>query len=188
MKKTLSIIITLFLLTSCSDDKFPQDNLSDIKVTSKEKIKFSVDTATDSPLYDNYNFVMTRTHYSDSSFNDSGLICSSDTATACSLTFKKNNGFWYVKTPDGWQEFYNPKDSLLKVVYFKAAKFILKPVGQNLAYNKKALLGFISEPLYVYTSHNSNLFFDKDFGVVVIDGDVTLFREDFKNKNNADTD
>ena len=177
--KTIIYLIPFLLYISCKE-KRTIDNSKSIELT-KEQFKFSGDTTND--IFNKYNFTMTRTHYSDSTFTDSPLICSSDTAKICSLTFKRKNGFWYVKTNNEWQEFYNPKENLLMLVYFKEQKFTLKPIGTNLEYNKKTLLGFIKDDLYVYTCDNSNLYFDPDFGVVAIDGNETLVREDYKNRN-----
>jgi hypothetical protein len=79
-----------------------------------------------------------------------------------------------------WQEFYNPNDSSIKVVYFKKEKFILKPIGHSLTYEGVSLLGFIKENLYVYSSHNSTFWFEPNLGVVIIDGDEQLIRQDFE--------
>lgn len=129
-----------------------------------------------------YNFTMTRQYFADSSFKDSGLLCQADTAEVCAIVFKKADNFWYVRTPDGWHEFYNPTDSLLQVVYFKEARYILKPVEHDVNYNKRILKGFIKEDLYVHSSHNSYLYFDPEFGVVLIEGDGLLVRNDFEKR------
>lgn len=178
------LVITFCLLTtiiSC-DNKSRQDNSKPITVISKEQFRFAADTTNSRPFHD-FDFTMTRTNYSDSSFTDGPLICSNDTADVCKLTFKVINGFWYVKTDDDWQEFYSPKDSLLKVVYFKKQKFILKPIGERQLYNKKELLGLAKEDLYVYTSHENILFFHPDFGIVTIGRHEQLIRSDFKDQS-----
>jgi hypothetical protein len=130
--------------------------------------------------YGRFDFTSTRTNVNDSVFIDSGLLCSSDTAKVCSITFKKIGLEWFVKVDGQWQEFYNPIDSLIKVVYFKNEKFILKPIGHSMTYDGISLLGFIKEDLYVYSSHKSTLWFDPNLGVVIIDGDEQLVRQDFK--------
>ena len=79
-----------------------------------------------------------------------------------------------------WQEFFNPVDNSIKVVYFQNEKFILKPIAHSMNYDGISLLGFIREDLYVYTSHTSTLWFDPNLGVVIIDGDEQLIRQDFK--------
>jgi hypothetical protein len=170
----------LVVLTSC-DNKSRPNNSQTIKVVSKENRRFISDTTNGKPLND-FDFTTTRINYSDSSFTDLGLICSDDTASACSLTFKIDKGFWFVKTDTDWQEFYNPNDSLLKVVYFKKQKFILKPIGEHLIYNNKDLHGFVKEDLYVYSSHENILYFHPDFGVVVIGRQASLIRSDFDEK------
>lgn len=172
----------LIAIISC-DNKPQPDNSEAITVISKEQYKFVADTTNGRPIND-FGFIMTRTNYSDSSFTDGPLICSDDTANICKLIFKVTKGFWYVKTDEDWQEFYNPKDSLLKVVYFKKQKFILKPIGEHQLYNKRELLGLEKEDLYVYTSHENILFFHPDFGIVTIGRHEQLIRTDFKEKSN----
>ncbi len=129
--------------------------------------------------YGGFDFSSTRTIINDTIFIDSRLLCSSDTAKVCSITFKKIKLAWFVMVDGQWHEFYNPVDSSIKVVYFKNEKFILKPIGHSMNYNGVSLLGFIKEDLYVYTSHTSTLWFDPNLGVVIIDGDEELIRQDF---------
>ncbi|OYU96549.1 MAG: hypothetical protein CFE21_09195 [Bacteroidetes bacterium B1(2017)] len=129
--------------------------------------------------YGGFDFTSTRTIINDTVFIDSGLLCSSDTAKICSITFKKIKLAWFVMVDGQWQEFYNPVDSSIKVVYFKNEKFILKPIGNSLKYDGVSLFGFIKEELYVYSSHITTLWFDPNLGVVIIDGDEQLIRQDF---------
>lgn len=178
--KLILSICLLTVLISCNN-KSRQDNAKNIIVISKEQFRFAADTTNGRPFPD-FDFTMTRTNYSDSSFTDGPLICSDDTSNDCKLTFNVVNGFWYVKTDDDWQEFYSPVDSLLKVVYFKKQKFILKPIGENRFYNNKKLLGLAKEDLYVYSPHENILFFHQDFGIVAI-GRQQLIRTDFKIKS-----
>lgn len=127
-----------------------------------------------------FNFTSTRTFHNDSIFTDSGLLCSEDTSPICAIMFKKVNSIWYIKADSTWQEFFNPKDSLIKVVYFKSKKFILKPLGHSLTHNGIKLFGFVHEELYVYSGHTSNLWFEPNLGVVIIEGNEILTREDFR--------
>ncbi len=129
--------------------------------------------------YGQLNFTSTRTIVNDTVFIDSGLLCSSDTAKVCSITFKKIKLAWFVMVDGIWQEFFNPVDSLIKVVEFKNEKFILKPIGHSMNYNGVNLFSFIKEDLYVFTNHTSTLWFDPSLGVVVIEGDEQLIRQDF---------
>ena len=46
-------------------------------------------------------------------------------------------------------------------------------------YNGFELYGFIKDILYVYTSDNSTLWFEPNCGVVIIEGDDDLVRQDF---------
>jgi hypothetical protein len=79
-----------------------------------------------------------------------------------------------------WQEFYNPDDSSIKVVYFKKEDFILKPIGKSMKFNSVPLYGFTNEALYVMSSHKSELWFDPNLGVVMIDGEYEYYiRQDF---------
>lgn len=130
--------------------------------------------------YGRFDFTSTRTNLNDTIFIDSGLLCSSDTAKVCSITFKKIELHWFVNVEGQWQEFYNPNDSSIKVVYFKYEKFILKPIGHSMTYEGVSLLGFIKENLYVYSSDNSIFWFEPNLGVVIIDGDEQLIRQDFE--------
>ena len=127
-----------------------------------------------------FNFTSTRTYINDTVFTDSGLLCSADTAISCAITFKKVKSTWFVKTGEQWQEFFNPADGLIKLIYFKDEKFILKPIGHSMDYNGINLYGFIKEELYVYSSHNSTLWFEPNLGIVIIEGDEQLIRQDFK--------
>lgn len=177
----LSMFFCLLLgLFSCNK-KSRQDNGQPTKIISKQEIRFEEETKKGEPF--DFDFTMVRTNYSDSSFTDGPLICSDDTAEVCKLNFKVLDGFWYIKADNEWQEFYNPQDSLLKVVYFRNEKFILKPIGHSLIYNKKVLWGFEKEDLYVYTSEPNVLYFHPDFGVVAIGYNQTLVRVDFKEKS-----
>lgn len=125
-------------------------------------------------------FTSTRTKINDSVFIDGGLLCSSDTAKVCSITFKKIKLAWFVMVDGQWQEFYNPDDSSIKVVYFKKEDFILKPIGKSMKFNSVPLYGFTNEALYVMSSHKSELWFDPNLGVVRIDGEYEYYiRQDF---------
>jgi len=130
--------------------------------------------------YGRFDFTSTRTYINDTVFIDSGLLCSSDTAKVCSITFKKVKLAWFVNVDGQWQEFYNPIDSSIKVVYFKNEKFILKPIGHSMNFEGISLLGCIKEDLYVYSSHTGTLWFEPNLGLVIIDGNEQLIRQDFK--------
>ena len=140
--------------------------------------KFDYKVENDSP-FDRFNFTSTRTFLNDTIFADSGILCSEDTAVSCAITFKKIETTWYVKADGQWQEFFSPVDSLIKVIYFKNEKYILKPIRQSMNYNGFELYGFIKDILYVYTSDNSTLWFEPNCGVVIIEGDDDLVRQDF---------
>jgi len=133
-----------------------------------------------------FNSISTRTFINDSVFIDSGLLCASDTAKVCSITFKKIGINWYVNADGEWQEFYSTTDSLIKVVYFRKEKFILKPIGHSFQYVKTNLIGFIKEELYSYSSEVNIFWFDPNYGVVIIEGngDRRYVRQDFAKLNN----
>lgn len=127
-----------------------------------------------------FNFISIKETYNDSSFSESGLLCSDDTASVCKLTFKVIKDYWYILADSSWQEFYNPLDSLIKVVYFRKEKFILKPTAETIVYNNEILLGFEKEELYVNSSERNLLFFNSKYGVVAV-GRVNdlIVRKDF---------
>lgn len=123
-----------------------------------------------------------RIFLNDSVFVDYGILCSDDTAEICSITFKKIKSNWFIKANNEWQEFFNSTDSLIKVVYFKNEKFILKPIGHSIDYNDIELFGFIKEDLYVYVSDINTFWFEPNSGIVIIDGGNKFIRNDFVKK------
>ncbi|MFC6999512.1 hypothetical protein [Rufibacter roseus] len=127
----------------------------------------------------------TRTYLTDSTFTDSGLLCNSAEEKECSITFKKRGKDWFVKANGEWQELYANEDSLIKVVYFKNEKFILKPTPDVNIFNGRELRGFTKEVLYVNTSHFTTYWFDPEFGIVIIEGENSFIRQDYlKGKKN----
>jgi hypothetical protein len=174
MTKYIIILLSIFLLISC---KTENKNVS-ISILSTQKFEFK---NTDSIKLFDHDFTMLRRQYSDSTFLDYPLLCSCDTCASCGLLFKKKNGDWYIKADDEWQEFFSSKDSLIKVVYFKKQKFILKPLANQQIFKDKYLFGFIQEHLYVNESHIPDMWFHPDYGVVVIGQGNELIRQDIIN-------
>lgn len=120
-----------------------------------------------------------RIYENDSVFTDYGLLCQSDTSIKCALQFRQDKSGWYIKAGNEWQEFFTYSDSLVKVVYFKEWKFILKPIGHSTDYNGRQLWGFECEHLYGYSSDRNILWFDPKYGVVIIGDPFFCVREDY---------
>ncbi len=171
MTEHLFILLSLCLLISCKTENIKVP----ISVTSTQKFEFK---NTDSIMPYDHDIPMFRRHFSDSTFLDYPLLCSCDTCTSCGLLFKKKNGNWFIKADEEWQEFFSSKDSLIKVVYFKKQKFILKPLANHHIFNDKYLFGFIQERLYVNTSHIPDMWFHPDYGVIIIGQGNQFIRED----------
>lgn len=125
------------------------------------------------------DIVSYRMYENDSIFTDYGLLCQSDTSVKCAIQFRLGKAGWFVKAGNKWQEFFMFSDSLVKVVYFKEEKFLLKPIGHSMEYNGRQLWGFVHERLYVYSSETSILWFDPQYGVVVIGDPFVYIREDY---------
>ena len=146
-------------------------------------IKYEYKSERNYALSKYYNFISTRTFLKDSTFTDSRMLCASDKSKICSITFKKNKNEWLIKANGNWQKFYVKGDTLLRTVEFEKDKFRLRAIGYKKVINGRKLYGFIQDFYDVNPSDRSFLWFDPDFGIVLFEGSMDLYRNDFIEKN-----
>jgi hypothetical protein len=177
MMRLIKLILIAIIVQSCLRHSDVNENRQ--TVTAELLYRFKGDHV--HPILD-FDFDMKRQIYNDSSFLDYPLLCSCDSCKSCGITFKKQGQDWYVKADDEWQKFFDAKKERIELVHFKSQEFILRPYWKTFHIGDRTLLGFIKDDYYRHSSDINLLWFDREYGVVVLgDTDHGLTREDFKN-------
>jgi len=123
-----------------------------------------------------FEFKYQRLFFKNNIFRERGLF-SEDTLNTVEL-FKVVSGKWYFKYNQMWHLFFNGGNEVKSIFYVNGISYRL--IWQHSS-NKK-VYDLTLKPIGVSVSHVPRYIFSPQNGIIVISGEVTLIREDFRNK------